>query len=161
MPWRRLFQGSRPSTCRTIFRPLGVLNPDDFRHSEITVMGWERLDAKLGVERINESIRVIVQGMAGGHAKHQTDALKFGLYDVLRQKGSAKHSFARLRCPDVTCEGHRQPVSCPAGNSSACTKRKDRGFWPSTCSKIMQCSECGHVRKDHYTWCGGCRGMFG
>jgi len=161
----RLFRSSHPSTCRTISKPLGSLNPNNSRQSEIIAMGWKHLDAKLKTEEMDSSIREIIQGMAGGRAIHQTDALKFGLYGVLRRKGSANHSFARLRCPEKTCEAHRQPVSCPApGNSNNCTGHEVR--WGRngpifTTTKTMECSECGHARTDNCTWCKGCRRVFG
>ena len=126
-------------------------------------MGWKHLDAQLK-EEVNEPIREIIQGMAGGHAAHQADALKFGLYGALRQKGSANRSFAWLRCPDVACKGRRKLVSCLSlGNSLTCPKHKDlvwSGF-SAVSTKIMECSECGHTRTDHCTWCKGCRRIFG
>ena len=123
------------------------------------VMGWKYLDAQLKTESANKPIREIIQGMAGGHATHQTDALKFGLYDALRQKGSANRSFARLRCPDATCEARRQPVSyLSLGDSLTCV-----GHGPgrkAVSTKIMECSECGHARTDYCNWCKGCRRIF-
>ena len=110
-------------------------------------MGWKYLDAKLKAEEIDESIREIIHGMAGGNAAHQTDALNFGLYDALRQKGSADHSFARLRCPYAPCEARRQPVSyLTLGDSISCTNHEIGG---PECfirqPQAMECSECGHA----------------
>ena len=163
MPWLRLSQGSRPSMCRTISTLLGALNPDGFRYSEVMVMGWKYLDAQLKEENVNKPVQEIIQGMAGGHAGHQADALKFGLYGALRRKGSADRSSARLRCPDATCEAHRQSVSyISLGNGFTCTKQECGGWsWSSGAgTKIMECSECGHPRTDHCTWCKGCRRIF-
>jgi len=129
-------------------------------------MGWKHLDAQPEAEKINGSIQEIIQGMARGHAAYKTDALKFGLYDVLRQKGSANNTFAQLRCPVTTCEARRQPVSyLSLRNDITCTKHPippfiDIGFPTGERVKMMVCSECGHARKDHCTWCKGCRGMF-
>ena len=123
-------------------------------------MGWKYLDARLKAEKVNESIREIIQGMAGGNAPHQVDALKFGLYGALRQKGSTNRSFAQLRCCDVTCEARRQPVSYASlGNDITCPKHNT--WFSAVGDKVMECSECGHARTDHYTWCKGCRRMFG
>ena len=124
-------------------------------------MGWKYLDALPETERINGSIQEIIQGMAGGHAAHKTDALKFGLYDALRQKGSTNLTFAQLRCPVTTCEARRQPVShLSLGNGINCTKHKGWGWFTGERPKMMECSECGHARTDHCTWCKGCRGAF-
>jgi len=133
------------------------------QYSEIMVMGWKHLDAQLKAKNVNTPIRETIQGMAGGRAAHQADALKFGLYGALRQKGPANRSFARLRCPDATCEARRQPVSyLSLGNNLTCTKHKGWGGWFGAVStKVMECSECGHTRTDHCTWCKGCRRIFG
>jgi hypothetical protein len=131
------------------------------------VAGWKHLDAQLEAENVNKPVREIIQGMAGGDAVHQADALKFGLYGALRQKGSANRSFARLRCPDTTCEARRQPVSYTSlGNNLTCMKHGVGGWgWHGAygggSNKIMECSECGHARTDHCTWCKGCRRIFG
>ena len=127
-------------------------------------MGWKHLDTQLKAEDVNKPVREIIQGMAGGHATHQADALKFGLYGALRQQVPANRSFARLRCPITTCEARRQPVSyLSLGNSLTCTKHGGWGLsWSSAVStKVMECSECGHARTDHCTWCKGCRRIFG
>jgi len=127
-------------------------------------MGWECLGAKLRTEEIDESIRGVIRGMAGGNVPHQSDALKFGLYGALRQERAANHPFARLRCPDKSCKAHQRPVSYPvSGNSISCTRHEGGGWLglgPTT-PKIMECSECGHAREDQYPWCKGCRRMFG
>lgn len=123
-------------------------------------MGWKHLDAKLGTEKIGESIRGVIHGMAGGDGIHQADALKFGLYGALRREGVTNHPFARLRCRDVGCEAHNHPVSLDPGNKGGCTRHK--GAWGlSAPPKVMECSECGRARTDQYTWCKGCRKMFG
>ena len=123
-------------------------------------MGWKYSNAELKAEKVNGSIREVVQGMAGGNAPHQADALKFGLYNVLRREGSTNRSLTRLRCRDEACEARRQPVSYASlGNSITCPKHSARPDAAST--KIMECSGCGHARTDHCTWCKGCRRMFG
>lgn len=146
--------------CQTASKSLGGLSLNDFRHSEIVVMGWEYMDAQLETEKINESIREIIQGMAGGHAVHQADALKFGLYRARQQNGAANCSFARLRCIDRACEARCQPVSpFSPGDGIKCTKRA--GWFGTMCNLTMVCSDCGHARIDHCSWCKGCRSMFG
>ena len=125
-------------------------------------MGWKHLD-QLKAE-VNEPIREIIQGMAGGHAAHRADALKFGLYDALRRKGSANRSFARLRCPDAACKERRKPISCLSlGYRLTCPKHNDLNWtgFDAVSAKVMECSECGHARTDHCTWCKGCRRIFG
>ena len=125
-------------------------------------MGWKYLDANLKAEKIDESVQGVIHDMAGGDAAHQADALKFGLYGALRREGAAKHPFARLRCPDKSCDAHNHPVSYPiSGNATSCTKHKGWGWGGLTTPKVMECSECGHAREDQYTWCKGCRRMFG
>jgi len=126
-------------------------------------VGWKYLDARLKEEDVNKPIREIIQGMAEGHAAHQADALKFGLYGALRRKGSDDRSFARLRCPDATCKARRQSVSyISLGNSLTCTQHGPLGlgWYGGADTKIMECSECGHARTDHCTWCKGCRRIF-
>lgn len=146
--------------CQTVSKFLGGLSPNNSRHSEIMVMGWEHLDAQLETKEINESIREIIHGMAGGQAAHQADALKFGLYSVLQQKGTPIRAFARLRCTYRACEAHRQPISLfSQGNGIKCTKRT--GLFDTVCNQTMECSECGHAHTDHCNWCKGCRSVFG
>jgi len=136
-----------------------VMNPNGCRQSEIMVMGWKDLDGMLKARKINESVRGIIHGMAGGDAAHQTDALKFGLYGALRQKGSTSHPFAQLRCPNTACNVHPQLVSyLSLGNSTGCTSRG--WFGRAGTTKPMVCSECSHPRTDHCSWCKGCRRMF-
>ena len=128
-------------------------------------MGWKYLNTKPKAEKVDKSIRGIIQDMAGGKSAHRVDALKFGLYGALRQRGSAKHPFAQLRCPDKSCAAHHNPVSyLSQGNSVDCTRHKN-GFGSSffgttSTSKVMECSKCGHPRTDHCTWCKGCRRPF-
>lgn len=114
----------------------------------------------MGKKEINESVREIIYGMAGGQAAYQADALKFGLYRALRQMGTGNCSLPRLRCTSTACEAHRKPVSSFClGNSIKCTKRGDP--FGTVCNLTMKCSGCGRVRTDHCTWCKGCRSMFG
>ena len=124
-------------------------------------MGWKYLNAKLKTKDIDESIRGIIQGMAGGDSAHQADALKFGLYGALRQEATG-HPFAQLRCSDTNCTAHGHPVSyLSQGNNIDCTRHVGWGSWFGATSKGMECSECGHPRTDHCTWCKGCRRAFG
>jgi hypothetical protein len=69
---------------------------NDGRHSEIMVMEWKHMDAKLNSDKTIKFIQEIIQGMAGGKAAHQADTLKFGLYAALRQNGPTKCPFAQL-----------------------------------------------------------------
>jgi len=133
------------------------------QYSEIMVIGWKHLDTQLKTENGEKPIQEVIQGMAGGHAAHQADALKFGLYGALRKKGLVNRSFARLRCPDAACEARRQPVSyLSMGNGLTCIKHPSPWGRPNGVStKFMECSECGHARTDHCTWCKGCRRIFG
>ena len=123
-------------------------------------MGWKILDTKLKTEKIGDSVRGVIHGMAGGNAVHQADALKFGLYGALQQEGTTNHPFARLRCPVASCETHHNPVRLDPGNSVGCTKHVV-GWGELETPKIMECSECGYARTNRYTWCKGCRRMFG
>ena len=130
------------------------------------IMGWKHLNTQLKAESVKKPIREVIQGMAGGHAAHQADALKFGLYGALREKGPTNTAFALLRCPETTCEARRQPVSyLSLGDSLTCTKHQGPwGSWlgaPIPGTKIMECSDCGHARTDHCTWCKGCQRIFG
>ena len=124
-------------------------------------MGWKHLNAELETEKIDESIRGIIQGMAGGNAAHQADALRVGLYGAFQRKGATNHPFAQLRCTTKGCTARQSPVSyLSLGSSTGCTKHAF-SWSSSTTPRIMECSECGHPRTDHYTWCKGCRRMFG
>ena len=127
-------------------------------------MGWKHLGTQPKVENVHKPVREIIQGMAGGRVAHRANALKFGLYDALRQKKPANLSLVRLRCSDTACWAHRQPISyLSLGNSLTCVNHRDRWDRSSdiSASMIMECSECSHPRTDRWTWCRGCRGVFG
>lgn len=135
--------------------------PSDVSQSEIMVMGWEHLNANVETEKTTELIQGIIQSMSEGNVTHQTDGLKFGLYNALRQKGGASYPFAQLRCPDEGCAAHRDPVSYTAlGDSLCCTRHKRWSLGSAATPKEMQCTECGHTRTDRCAWCKGCRRMF-
>src|SRR5882757_9582094 len=98
------------------------------------VMGWEHLKT----ENINESIQEIIRGMAGGNAAHQVNALKFGLYSVIRQNGSSG------------CPACRDPVSyISLGNGVSRVRRTNWGRRGRPPPVTTVCSECGHSRTDY------------
>lgn len=133
---------------RLILRPI-------IRYLEIMVTGWKHLSTNLKTERTGTSVLDLIKGMQGGDATHRVDALKFGLYCALRQKGPAKNTLALLRCSSEKCSANANPISFDAmGGKVICPKHR-----VSTPSMI--CSECGHTRADHGNWCKGCRRLFG
>lgn len=123
------------------------------RHSEIMAMGWEHLGAKMKTERTTASVLELIKGMEGGGVAHQADPLKFGLYNALRRKDPAKSTLARLRCVDEDCSGNKEPITHD-------TRGGNLGCPNLLCTQTMKCSECGHTRVDHCTWCKGCQRIF-
>jgi len=130
-----------------------ALSPNN-RHSEIMAIGWKRLGAELKTEKTASSILGLIKDTAEGHTPHRADALRFGLYKNLRQKGPAKSALALLRCTDEKCLASKNPIyyntlegkiGCPRHLSAVQT---------------LKCSECDRARDDYCTWCKGCRRVF-
>ena len=136
----------------TLYR---TLNPSA-RHSEIMAIGWKHLGTKLKNEGTTNSVLELIKNMKDGNAAYRANTLKFGLYSVLRQKGPAKSTLALLRCSEERCPANKDPIPY----------RNLRGdvFCPDMCHLFQsvrpKCSECGHPRADHYTWCQGCQRVF-
>jgi hypothetical protein len=128
------------------------------RHPEIMEMGWKHLGAKLKTDRTKASVLELINSMNDGNAAHRANSLKFGLYNALRQKDPAKSTLALLRCCDENCPANKRPISYnDLKGRVVCIDQRHR-LIPSESS--LKCSECGHVRIDHYTWCRGCRRLF-
>jgi len=118
-------------------------------------MGWKHLGAELKTERTTASVLDLIKGMERGDAVHRAGALKFGLYNALRQKGPAKNTLARLRCTDERCLASKEPVCYDAlRGDGSCSRRRPHK------SRAVKCSECDYARVDHCTWCKGCRRVF-
>ena len=117
-------------------------------------MGWKHLGAELKTERTTTSVLDLIKGMEGGDAAHRAGALKFGLYNALRQKGPARNTLARLRCTDEECWANKKPTRYRAlGEEGGCPKHL---FHTTT----VECSKCGCSQVDHCIWCKGCRRVF-
>lgn len=116
-------------------------------------MGWKRLGAELETEKTTATVLELITGMQGGSARHRADALKFGLYTALRRKDPNSDRLALLKCVREGCQARDQHVSYQSlVGGTICV----------TClAGIPACSNCGHVRNDHWTWCEGCRMIFG
>lgn len=133
-----------------------ILSPNN-RHPGIMAIGWKHLRAKLKTERTTTSVLELVIGMKKGDAAHRANALKFGLYEVLRQKDPAEGTLALLRCCDNKCPANKVPVSQQSLRGKIVCPDWRHFLGPS---ELTQCSECGHLREDHYTWCKGCQRLF-
>ena len=127
-------------------------------------MGWKYLDANLEEEKATELIQERIERMAEGGLVHQADGLRFGLYNALRQRGMENYPYAQLRCSHKDCVTHDRLVSCTnLGDNIHCTGHKDargRSLGDAAGSGVLECTECGHLRTDRFTWCEGCRRMF-
>jgi len=123
------------------------------QHSEVMAMGWKHLGADMKTETTMTSTLELIKGMAEGGTAHRADALRFGMYNALRQKGPSDGRLALLKCVNEKCKGPVQPVTYRSlGGKIQCAK----------CRTVnMECSVCGHARRDHCTWCKGCRMLFG
>jgi hypothetical protein len=119
-------------------------------------MGWKHLGVKLKTDRTKASVLELINSMNDGNAAYRANSLKFGLYNALRQKDPAKSTLALLRCCDENCSANERPISYNDLNGRVVCNRLNH--WGTHSS--LQCSECGHVRVDHHTWCRGCRRLF-
>jgi len=118
-------------------------------------MGWKHLGAELKTDSTKTSVLEFIKGMEGGDAAHRADALKFGLYNALRQKSPAQSTLAMLRCTGRKCPANESPVSyLTLGGKISCPRHYKSD------EQTMKCSECGHERVDHYVLCKGCRRLF-
>lgn len=143
---------------RTRSDSYSLLHPElEPRHPEIVAMGWKHIGGKLKAER-TASILEIIKNMKEGNAVHRANALKFGLYNVLRQKGPAKSTLALLRCCDEKCPANKDPIS--HSNLRGRIVCPDRYHSQNLDASGLKCSECDHLREDHYIWCQGCRRVF-
>jgi len=117
-------------------------------------MGWKHLGAELKTEKTTASTLELIKSMEGGDAEHRAGALKLGLYNTLQQRGPATSALAMLRCTDGKCPVNENPIpDHKLGGKIYCPKHLFE-------EQMMECSECGHVRVDHYTLCQGCRRLF-
>jgi len=117
-------------------------------------IGWKRLGAELKTEQTASSVLELIKDMAEGHTPHQADALKFGLYNSLRQKDPAKSALALLQCTDEECPANKNPI--PYHTLVGKVGCPNHGLAVRT----LKCSECDRAREDYCTWCKGCRRVF-
>lgn len=155
------FRGLHLSACQTIPEMFAVSRTNDVRYSEIIVMGWKYLNANLGEEKETELVQELIERMAEGNVVHQANGLRFGLYNALRQRGMGDYPFARLRCSKKNCANHARPLAyTDLGDRIYCAVHRRWSLTRVATPGVMECTECGHARKDRFTWCQGCRRMF-
>jgi hypothetical protein len=141
-----------------------VLNPSLALHfipslnnrcPEIMAIGWKHLVRKLKTERTT-SVLGLIKSTKEGNAAHRANSLKFGFYNLLRQKEPAEGTVALLLCCDEKCPTNKDPILR--------NNLREKIVCPDKyhCSSIsgLKCSGCGHVRADHRTWCKLCRRLF-
>ena len=98
-----------------------------------------------------------IGGTFGNNVAYRAEAFKLGLRTALNleERGPAAEMIGAvmLRCRSLDCRGHDEfiPYSLIGSSRELCIRCK---------SYRMQCSGCGHVRKDKNAWCKSCRKKF-